>query len=99
MTDLGRSDSNLIPVAEVEVDAVAPSAQGFVLEGQGSDGAQYRLELTLDTPLDRRTRQILGGILAQSEWRLLRRAGLSPLTALRRERAKARAKPRQSDSK
>jgi hypothetical protein len=93
----GETNPEFIPLAEVEVDAVAPSAEGFVLDGQGADGAQYRLELHLDVPVDRRTRQVLGGLLSQSEWRILRRSAPAPLAALRR--ARAAAKTRQSDSR
>jgi hypothetical protein len=99
MSDPDSKDPGFIAVAEVEVDAVIPSAEGFVLEGEGGDGARYRLELHLDVPVDRRTRQVLGGLLSQSEWRVLRRATQSPLATLRRERMRARAAPRQSDSK
>jgi hypothetical protein len=95
----GPTNPEFIPLAEVEVDAVVPSTDGFVLDGQGADGAQYRLELHLDVPVDRRTRQVLGGLLSQSEWRILRRAEPSPLAALRRERARSAAKARQSDSR
>ena len=95
----GQTNPEFISLAEVEVDAVVPSNEGFVLDGQGADGAQYRLELHLDVPVDRRTRQVLGGLLSQSEWRILRRADRSPLAALRRERARSTAKTRQSDSR
>ena len=99
MTDPGRTDSSFISMAEVEVDAVVPSSEGFVLEGQGADGAQYRLELHLDVPVDRRTRQVLAGLLSQSEWRVLRRATPTPIAALRRERGRTKPNTRQSDSK
>jgi hypothetical protein len=99
MTGPGSTNPEFIPLAEVEVDAVVSSAAGFVLDGQGADGAQYRLELHLDHPVDRRTKQVLGELLSQSEWRILRRTTPSPLVALRRERARARTRTRQSDSR
>jgi hypothetical protein len=99
MSDPGRGNPEFVSVAEVEVDAVLPSAAGFLLEGEGADGARYRLDLHLDVPVDRRTRQVLGELLSQSEWRVLRRAAPSPLATLRRERARARVHPRQSDSR
>jgi hypothetical protein len=70
------------------------------MEGQGADGAHYRLELHLDHPVNRRTQQVLGEILSQSEWRVLRRTAPSPIAALRRARAaRPKARPGQSDSR
>lgn len=58
--------------ADIQVDLVRPEQQGFILSGQGSDRAEYRLEVHFDMPLDGRTRAVLGELLAQSEvsiWR------------------------------
>jgi hypothetical protein len=88
---------DFLPVAEIEIDAVVPGREGFVLDGRGADGADYRLELHLDMPLDQRTRAVLGELLSQSEWTIQRRSGPSGLAALRRERARQRAL-RQPDS-
>jgi hypothetical protein len=43
----------------------------------------------LDIPVDRRTQTILGEMLAQSEWRILRRA----TTPLSRARTRTKRKP------
>ncbi|HET7038927.1 MAG TPA: hypothetical protein VFH97_03510 [Gemmatimonadales bacterium] len=94
------ASQDYVPLAEIEVDAVLPRPSGFLLEGQGADGANYRLELHLDHPVDRRTQQVLGEILSQSEWRVLRRATPSPIAALRRARAtRPKARPGQPDSR
>ncbi len=62
-----------VTVADLEIDAVRPVTAGFVLEGRGTDSAEYSLEITLDMPIDRRTRTVVGEILSQSECRLRRR--------------------------
>lgn len=67
-------DQGYVNVTEVEVDAVAPSRSGFILSGRGKDRADYRLVLELELPIDQHTRAVLGEMLAQSTWRLLRRA-------------------------
>lgn len=77
-----------VPVADIEVDAVVPTKSGFRLEGQAADGADYQLELHLDLPVDQRTQQVLAEILSQSELKISRKAGDSPLAALRRERVR-----------
>ncbi len=77
---------DFVPVADIEIDAVQPAQSGFVLAGRGGDQAEYRLEMHLDMPVDRRTRAVLGEILSQSEWRLWRRAPRS----LRREAVRPR---------
>ena len=86
MTPPPASD-DFVPVAEVQVDDVEPTRSGFVLAGRGGDRAEYRLEMQLEMPVDQRTRAVLGEILAQSEWRLWRRAA-RPL------RSEARARSR-----
>lgn len=74
-------------MADIEVDAVAPGATGFTLEGRGSDDADYRLEMRVEVPLDARTRSVLGELLAQSGFRLFRRVR-TPLTARRAVRTR-----------
>ena len=66
-----------LPVADIEVTAVEPLRSGFRLSGRGQDAADYRLEMHLDVPVDPRTRTVLGELLAQTEWRLWRRAARS----------------------
>lgn len=74
MTSPEQPDQGYVSVAEVEIDAVHPGRTGFILAGRGRDQADYRLEMDLDMPIDERTRAVLGELLAQSEWRVLRRA-------------------------
>lgn len=74
MTGTSGSDSDYVRVAEIEVDAVTPGREGFLLSGRGADRAEYRLELRLDMPIDERTRAVLAELFSQSEWRILRRA-------------------------
>lgn len=73
-----------VPLAEVEVDAVRPTRGGFTLDGHGADHADYRLEMTLDLPVDSRTRTILAELLSQSEWKILRRMRAPLLSSARR---------------
>lgn len=68
------ADRDYVPVAEVEVDSVRPERHAFVLTGRGKDRADYKLEVTLEMPMDQRTRTVIGEILSQSQWRLWRRA-------------------------
>jgi len=79
--------SDYLPVADVDVSAVRPERSGFSLEGRGADRADYRLELELEVPVNQRTRTILGEMLAQSRWRIWRRAPqpLQPSLAPRRQ--------------
>jgi hypothetical protein len=65
---------DFVKVAEVEIDSVQPGRAGFVLTGRASDGADYRLEVDLEMPVDQRTRAVLAELLAQSDWRIQRRA-------------------------
>ncbi len=66
------------PLAEIEIDAVAPLPHGFTLTGRGGGGSpdqvEYRLDVHFDVPLDARTRTVLGELLSQSELRISRRA-------------------------
>jgi hypothetical protein len=95
----GKQDAQpFVQMAEVEVEVVAPSQSGFVLDGRGADGADYRLELHLDLPVDQRTQRVLAGLLAQSEWRIARR--VTPAAGGRLHRSRSRPAPPvgQSDS-
>ncbi|KPK55950.1 MAG: hypothetical protein AMS21_13100 [Gemmatimonas sp. SG8_38_2] len=74
MSPSAESNHEFVSVAEVEIDAVQPSRSGFILGGRGRDRAEYRLEMELEMPVDQRTRAVLGELLAQSDWRILRRA-------------------------
>ena len=84
-----HADEGYVSVVDIEVDSAKPERSGFTLLGRGADKAEYRLEMHLDIPVDRRTQTILGEMLAQSEWRILRRAP----TPLRRVRARKNRKP------
>jgi len=79
--------SPYVRVADIEVTDVRPEQSGFVLQGRGADRADYRLEMHLDMPVDPRTRAVLGGLLAQSEWRVWRRAGMQAARPARQRRA------------
>jgi len=74
MSPAAEPDHEFVSVAEVEIDAVQPGRSGFILTGRGQDRAEYRLEMELEMPVDQRTRAVLGELLAQSDWRILRRA-------------------------
>ncbi len=68
-------EEGFIPVADVAIESVQMGATGFVLKGRGSDNSDYRLEMHLDMPVDRRTRTVLGEqLLAQSEWQVSRKS-------------------------
>jgi hypothetical protein len=67
-------DHGYVSVAEIEIDAVQPGRTGFVLTGRGGDRADYRIEMELEMPVDHRTKAVLAEILAQSDWRIQRRA-------------------------
>lgn len=71
--DREPSPDDFVSVAEIEVTSALPSHSGFALGGRGSDGAEYRLQMHLDMPVDQRTKSVLGELLAQSEWRVWRR--------------------------
>lgn len=66
--------NGFLPVAEIAIDAVEPVREGFRLLGRGADASDYRLDMHLDVPVDQRTRTVLSELLAQTEWRLWRRA-------------------------
>ena len=73
MTPAEAPDQGFVRVAVVEVDAVRPGPQGFILDGRGEDRSDYRLEMAFEMPLDPRTRSVLGELLTQSQWKLSRR--------------------------
>jgi len=66
--------NDYVPVAQLAIEAVRPGERSFELTGRGRDGAEYRVDMHLEMPVDRRTRTVLGEIFAQSEWRVWRRA-------------------------
>jgi hypothetical protein len=53
-------------LAEIPVDAVRPDSQGFVMTGRSADGAEYRVGLRFEVPLDVKTRTALGEMLTQA---------------------------------
>lgn len=77
-----------MPVANVQVDSVTPRDNGFVVQANGEDSAEYLFDLNLDMPIDRQTQAVVGEILSQSEWRMWRRAR-QPLKPRLRNRAKS----------
>ena len=77
------------PLAEIEVDAVRPEAQGFMLTGQGPDHTEYQLDLRFEMPLDPRTRSVLGELLSHSDLIISRRAPGGFIQALRQRRNRA----------
>ncbi len=91
MKDTGKADTTYVPVAEVTVDLVRPAQDGFTLEGRGSDGADYRMEMRLDMRVDGRTRNVLSEILSQSEWKIARRVRAPLRARLRRKRSAGRS--------
>jgi hypothetical protein len=91
MEHAGKDDTTYIPVADVTVDVVRPAMDGFTLEGRGSGGADYRMEMHLDMRVDGRTRTVLSEILSQSEWRISRRVQPPLRTRLRRKRPVGRS--------
>lgn len=92
MPDETPSRPDFVPLAEIEVDVVRPVRSGFTLDGRGPDGADYRLEMHLDLPVDRKTRTVLAEILSQSEWRIHRRVRQSLRTPPRRAARRAPAR-------
>jgi len=83
-----------VPVANIEVTSVVPLPAGFRLQGFGADGADYRLDMHLDMPLDQRTRAVLGEMLSQSEWQVFRRAEQALTGQLRRKQVRSEAEPK-----
>lgn len=79
-----------IPIADIEVDAVVRSRVGFLMEGRGADGADYKVELHFDLPVDHQTHRVLGELLSQCDMKISRRSGANPLRAARATRARQR---------
>lgn len=61
-------------VADIAIDEVRPAPHGFTLLGSGPDRSAYRLELSLDIPIDAATRRVLAELLSQCELTVYRRA-------------------------
>jgi len=59
-------------VADVPIEEVRATPDGFVLQGRGTDRAGYTLEMHLDLPVDQRTRKVLSEILSQAEVKVMR---------------------------
>ena len=59
-------------VADVPIDEVRVTPEGFVMEGRGADRSGYRLEMHLDWPVDPRTMKVLSEILSQAEVKVMR---------------------------
>ncbi len=59
-------------VADVPIDEVRSTPNGFVMDGRGTDRVGYRLEMHLDWPVDQRTRKVLSEILSQAEVKVMR---------------------------
>ncbi|MFQ5704905.1 MAG: hypothetical protein ACE5HT_12895 [Gemmatimonadales bacterium] len=74
MKDGTENRGRFMPLAEIEIQAVRPVSSGFVLEGSAPDGAAYQMNMHLEMPLDQRTRTVLGEMLVQSAWSILRKA-------------------------
>ena len=74
-------------LAQIAVDEVSPSRQGFTLTGQGRDHADYHMDLRFEMPLDVRTRAVLGELLAHSDLTISRRPPQGLANALRQRRA------------
>ncbi len=87
----GTGLAPFVSVAEIEVDAVVPAHAGFRLEGRGADGADYRVELHLDVPLNQQTHRVLGELLSQCEMKISRKTGTSSVRTARSARARQRS--------
>ncbi len=59
-------------VADVPIDEVRVTPEGFVLEGRGADRSAYRLEMHIDWKIDQRTKKVLSEILSQAEVRVMK---------------------------
>jgi len=59
-------------VADVPIEEVRSTPDGFVMRGHGTDREGYTLEMHLDLPVDQRTRKVLSEILAQAEVKVKR---------------------------
>ncbi len=86
MNSSQTTEDGFIKVADLQVDTVRLERSGFILQGRGADRAEYRIEMHLDIPVDKKTKSVVGEMLAQSELRVLRRAKNPILQAARRKR-------------
>ena len=59
-------------VADVPIDEVRATPDGFVMEGRGADRSGYRLEMHIGWPVDLRTKRVLSEIFSQAEVRVMR---------------------------
>jgi hypothetical protein len=59
-------------VADVPIEEVRATPDGFVMQGRGTDLLGYRLEMHLDWPVDQRTKKVLSEILSQAEVKVMR---------------------------
>lgn len=59
-------------VADVPIEEVRSTPDGFVMQGRGTDLLGYRLEMHLDWPVDQRTKKVLSEILSQAEVKVMR---------------------------
>ena len=82
-----------LPVADLEIDTVTPQRDGFRMEANGTDGAEYLVDMHLDMPIDDRTRTVLGEMLSQSEIRVWRRPRESLRERWKRPAASVNAPP------
>jgi hypothetical protein len=83
----GSDLAPFVSVAEIEVDAVVPARAGFRLEGRGADGADYRVELHMDVPLNQQTHRVLGELLSQCEMKISRKTGTAAVRTARTARS------------
>lgn len=67
-----RPPENFDLLADVPIEEVRSTPDGFVLQGRGADRLGYRLELHIDWPVDPRTKAVLGEILSQTELKVMR---------------------------
>ncbi|MCZ6917074.1 MAG: hypothetical protein O7I93_09885 [Gemmatimonadetes bacterium] len=88
---MAGSPEGYVSVANLEIMAVSPQAEGFRLQGLGADGADYLVDLHLDIPIDQQTRSVMSELLSQSEWQVFRRVR-EPLPP-RRTAARAESRP------
>ena len=69
---VARGSENFDLLADVPIDEVESTPDGFVMKGRGADRAGYRLEMHIDWPVDPKTKAVLGEILSQTELRVMR---------------------------
>ncbi|MDP3775145.1 MAG: hypothetical protein Q8Q85_12860 [Gemmatimonadales bacterium] len=67
-----QGQENFDLLADIPIDEVQSTPDGFVMQGRGADRAGYRLEMHIDWPVDPKTKAVLGEILSQTEVRVMR---------------------------